>query len=151
MTNFVRRGPFNEVLRLPNAMVCLSEDSHLRPFSGGLFANGTERTAANVYETADAIVVKSAIPGIKSEDMNISIPGGTLVIKVETRTDKKTGEEDCSRQEYRFGSFSRSLVVPVPVTGGKAEASFKDGILTLTMPKPEEIRPKAIKLRRAKR
>lgn len=104
-----------------------------------------------MYETVDVMVVKSALPGLKAEDMNISRTGGTPVIKVETRPDIETGQKGCIRQECRLGSFSRSLVVPVPVAAGRAWARFRDGILTLTMPRSDEIRPKATKLRCAKR
>jgi HSP20 family protein len=100
-----------------------------------------------MYETDDAIVVKSAIPGIKPEDLDISITSDTLTIKGETKVEEEIKEEQFIRQERCYGSFCRSMTIPMPVVAGRAEAEFESGILTLTLPKAEEMKPKAIKVK----
>ena len=108
---------------------------------------GMEIPAVDMYQTDDAVVVKSAIPGIKPEDIDISITGDTLTIKGETRVEEEVNEENYIRRERRYGSFCRSLALPLPVVTDKAEAEFENGVLTLTLPKAEEVKPKAIKIK----
>jgi HSP20 family protein len=100
-----------------------------------------------MYETDDAIVVKSTIPGIGPEDLDISITGDTLTIKGETRAEEEVEQESYICRERRYGAFSRSLTVPAPVVAEEAEAEFENGVLTLTLPKAEEVKPKAIKVK----
>jgi len=125
----------------------LFEESFVRPGGGRLAPAGMEVPAVDVYQTDDAVVVKSAIPGIKPEDIDISITGDTLTIKGETRVEEEVNEENYIRRERRYGSFCRSLALPLPVVTEKAEAEFENGVLTLTLPKAEEVKPKAIKIK----
>jgi HSP20 family protein len=145
MTNLVRWEPFRDLISLREAMDRLFEESFVRP--GGRLAPVREALAVDMYETDDAIVVKSAIPGIKPEDIDISITGDTLTIKGETRAEEEVKEENYMRRECRYGSFSRSLAIPLAVVADKAEAEFENGVLTLTLPKAEEVKPKAIKIK----
>jgi HSP20 family protein len=100
-----------------------------------------------MYETDDTIVVKSAIAGIKPEDLDVSVTGDTLTIKGETKAEEEVKEESYIRRERRYGSFCRSLAIPTAVVADKAKAEFEDGVLTLTLPKAEEVKPKAIKVK----
>jgi HSP20 family protein len=147
MANLVRWEPFRELMSLREAMDRLFEDSFVRPRAGLLAPAGVEALAVDMYETDDAIVVKSAIPGVKPADVDVSITGDTVTIKGETKAEEEIKEENYMRRERRYGSFCRSLTIPIPVVSDKAEAEFEDGILTLTLPKAEEVRPKAIKVR----
>ncbi|MCK4316173.1 MAG: Hsp20/alpha crystallin family protein, partial [Anaerolineae bacterium] len=108
---------------------------------------GMESLAVDMYETDDAIIVKTAVPGVKPEDLDVSIVGDTLTIRGKTKAEKEIKKENYIRRERRCGSFCRSLVVPLPVMVDEAEAEFENGILTLTLPKAEEVRPKAIKIK----
>jgi HSP20 family protein len=147
MSNIVRWEPFRELVSLREAMDRLFEESFVRPGGGRLAPAGMEIPAVDMYQTDDAVVVKSAIPGIKPEDIDISITGDTLTIKGETRVEEEVNEENYIRRERRYGSFCRSLALPLPVVTEKAEAEFENGVLTLTLPKAEEVKPKAIKIK----
>ncbi|MFQ6100639.1 MAG: Hsp20/alpha crystallin family protein [Anaerolineae bacterium] len=147
MTNLVRWEPFRDLVSLREAMDRLFEESFVQPRVGWLAPVGAEALAVDMYETDDAIVVKSAIPGIKSEDLNISVTGDTLTIKGETKVEEEVKEKNYIRRERRYGSFCRSLPIPVSVVADKAEAEFENGVLTLTLPKAEEVKPKAIKVK----
>jgi HSP20 family protein len=147
MSNIVRWEPFRELVSLREAMDRLFEESFVRPGGGRLAPAGMELPAVDMYQTDDAVVVKSAIPGIKPEDIDISITGDTLTIKGETRVEEEVNEENYIRRERRYGSFCRSLALPLPVVTDKAEAEFENGVLTLTLPKAEEVKPKAIKIK----
>ena len=147
MTNLVRWEPFRDLISLREAMDRLFEESFVRPGTEWLAPVGAGTLAVDMYETNDAIVVKSAIPGTKPEDLDISITSDTLTIKGETKFEEELKEEHFIRQERRYGSFCRSLTIPMPVVAGKAEAEFENGILTLTLPKAEEVKPKAIKVK----
>jgi HSP20 family protein len=125
----------------------LFEESFVRPGGGRLAPAGMEVPAVDMYQTDDAVVVKSAIPGIKPEDIDISITGDTLTIKGETQVEEEVNEENYIRRERRYGSFCRSLALPLPVVTDKAAAEFENGVLTLTLPKAEEVKPKAIKIK----
>ncbi|MCX7683316.1 MAG: Hsp20/alpha crystallin family protein [Anaerolineae bacterium] len=147
MTNLVRWEPFRELISLREAMDRLFEESFVRPWSTWLTSPGEGTLAVDMYETDDAIIVKSPIPGVKPEDLDISITGDTLTIRGETRAETEVKEEKYIRRECRYGSFCRSLPLPVPVVADKAVAEFENGVLTLTLPKAEEVKPKTIKVK----
>ena len=147
MTNLVRWEPFRDLVSLREAMDRLFEESFVRPRTTWLAPIGVEALAVDMYETDDAVVVKSAIPGIKPEDLEISVTGDTLTIKGETRAEEEVKEENYIRRECRYGSFCRSLAIPVSVVADEAEAEFENGVLTLTLPKAEEVKPRAIKVK----
>jgi HSP20 family protein len=92
-------------------------------------------------------VVKATLPGVKPEDVSIDITGETLTIRGETRAEEQIKKEDYLYQERRYGSFSRSVVLPGGLKTDKAEATMEDGVLTLTIPKAEEVKTKAIKVK----
>jgi len=125
----------------------LFEESIVQSRAGWPTPSWAEALAVDMYETDDAIVVKAAIPGIKSDELDVSITGDTLTIKGETKAEEEIKEENFIRRERCYGSFCRSLPIPLPVVAGKAEAEFEDGVLTLTLPKAEEVKPKAIRVK----
>jgi HSP20 family protein len=147
MTNLVRWEPFRDLISLREAMDRLVEDSYVRPSPGWPVVAGPGTLAVDVYETDDDVVVKTAIPGVKPEDIDISLTGDTLTIKGETKFEEEAKEENYIRREMRYGSFGRTVTVPVPVVADKANAEFEDGVLTLTLPKAEEVKPKTIKIK----
>ena len=147
MTNLVRWEPFRDLVSLREAMDRLVEDSFVRPSLGWPVPAGPGTLAVDVYETDDDVIVKSAVPGVKPEDIDISLTGDTLTIKGETKFEEEVKEENFVRREMRYGSFARTVTVPVPVVADKADAEFEDGMLTLTLPKAEETKPKTIKIK----
>lgn len=146
MTALVRWEPFRDIISLRNAMDRLFEDSFVR-LSRFWPALGEWQVPIDMYQTDNEIVVKAAIPGLKPEEVDISITGDTLTIKGEHKEDKEVKDEDYFYKECRFGAFSRTLTIPVKVKSDKAEAVFENGILTLTLPKAEEVKPKQIKVK----
>jgi HSP20 family protein len=147
MTHLVRWEPFRDLISLREAMDRLFEESFVRPRAEWPAPVGAGTLAVDMYETEDAIVVESAIPGVKPEDLDISITRDTLTIKGETKVEEEVKEENFIRRERRYGSFCRSLAIPMPVVADKAEAEFENGVLTLTLPKAAEVKPKAIKVK----
>ena len=148
MADLIRWEPMG-VTSLRHAMDRLFEDSFVR--SGGLLPGmRAEGPAVDMYQTEKEVVVKASLPGMKAEDVDISVTGDMLTLKGEHREEQEINEENYFRKEMRFGSFVRSLEIPVPVKVDKAEAVFENGVLTLTMPKTEPVQPKAIKVKTAK-
>jgi HSP20 family protein len=99
----------------------------------------------DVIGTDDAITIRAEVPGVNAEDMDISIQGSKVTIRGEVKAPTEGGSY--LLQERRYGPFARTLELETPVQPEKAEAHFKDGILTLTIPKAEEVRPKVIKVK----
>jgi HSP20 family protein len=123
------------------------EESFFRP-SRLLSLLGEElRPALDVYQTASEVVVKAALPGVKPEEVEITISGDVLTIKGETKAEQEVKREDYLYQEQRYGAFTRSITLPSALNTEKAEATFEDGVLTLTIPRTEEAKPKAIKVK----
>ena len=141
MTQLTRWDPFRDLISLREAMDRLLEESVVRPRT-----EGPRALPVDMYETEEALVVKAAIPGVDPEDIDISITGDTLTINGEIKMAEEAEEAEYICCERPYGSFSRSLAIPVAVEADEAEAEFEDGILTLTMPKAEEVKPKAIKI-----
>lgn len=141
----VRWDPFQEMVSLRDAMDRLFQESFIRPTSRLLAREGV--VPMDVYETDNEVVAKVALPGIKPENVEITMTGDLLTIKGEVKADETIKQENYYLQERRYGSFSRSATIPVPVVADKAEAKFEHGILTLSLPKAEEVKPKAIKIK----
>jgi HSP20 family protein len=98
----------------------------------------------DVYEDKDNFVVQTELPGLKREDINVSLQDGVLVISGERKTEEKRNEGEIRRQERFYGKFQRTLTLPAPVAADKVKAQYKDGVLTVTVPKAEEAKPKKI-------
>jgi HSP20 family protein len=134
------------MMSLRQAMDRLFEDSFVKP-SSAWPELGIGELPIDMYQTDNDVVVKASLPGVKPEEVDISITGDTITIKGEHKEEKEVKEEDYLRRERRYASFNRSLMVPVSVKSDKAEATFENGVLTLTLPKAEEVKPKQIKVK----
>jgi HSP20 family protein len=144
-----RWEPLSEMVTLRNAMDRLLEDSFVSP-SVFLKANEGGILPLDIYQTKDDVVVKASLPGYKPEEVDISLTGDTLTIKGEHKEEEEVEEGEYWLKERRYGTFSRTMTIPVEVKGDKAEAAFENGVLTLTLPKAEEVKPKQIKVKAAK-
>lgn len=108
---------------------------------------GEGQLTIDVYQTENDIVIKSTIAGVKPEDLDVSINNDMITIHGERRRDEDVPEENYYYQECYWGGFSRSVILPVDVLPEKIEASMKNGILTIRMPKADNTRSKKIQVR----
>lgn len=144
MSNLTRWEPVREMVTLRDAMDRLFDDAFTRPWGLSDGGRGMGMPAVDMYQTDDDVVVKTAIPGIKPEDVQISVTGDTLTIKGEVKESNDSKEKAYHIREQRWGSFERTLTLPTDVKADKAQADFENGILTVTLPKAEEVKPKTI-------
>ena len=142
----IRWEPFREMMSLRNAMDRLFEESFVRPSRVWPELERGE-ISVDMYQTANDVVVRAALPGMKPEEVDISITGDTLMIKGEHKAEQEVKQEDYFYKERCYGTFSRSIPIPVQVRAEKAEALFENGVLTLTLPKAEEVKPRQIKVK----
>lgn len=103
--------------------------------------------AADVYETNGDICVEMALPGIKPEDVAISVAGNTVSISGETQEEEKEERKNYYQRQLRYGSFSETIMLPTDVQSEKADATYRNGVIKVTLPKSEDKRGKQIKIR----
>jgi HSP20 family protein len=146
MRDLTRWRPWSEFMTLRQAMDHLFEDSFVRPGRTWRIVsrNGGAQVPVDMYSTEDEVVIKAAVPGVNPDDVEITIEGDTLTIKGET---KASEDVDYICQEHCYGPFARTFTLNVPIQTDKATAEFENGILTLTLPKAEEAKPKTIKIK----
>ncbi len=145
--DLMRWEPFDELMRVRQSMDKLLEGSFMRP--SRLISSVLGETPAvpiDMYQESDRIVIKASVPGTKPDEMDVTITGDTLTIKGESKSETEVKKENYLYQEHHYGSFSRSIQLPTGLNTDKTEATFKDGILTLTIPRLEELKPKEIKV-----
>jgi HSP20 family protein len=147
MANIIRWHPFGELARRGWAMDRLFDESAFWPWRAlGWEAAGTY-VPVDVYETDEHLVFEASMPGLKPEQVDVSISGGVLTIKGETTAEEEERKPHYHRQERRYGAFRRSFTLPEGVDAEKAEAVVEDGVLTLSIPKAEASKPKTIKVK----
>jgi HSP20 family protein len=100
--------------------------------------------SVDLFEDKDSVTVKAEVPGMKKEDIDVSLEGRTLAICGERREEKKEGKGTAHRSERYYGRFYRSVELPSAVDATKIQAAYRDGVLTVTMPKAEEAKRKQI-------
>jgi len=110
----------------------------------GLFSGWAP--SLDMFQDKDDVFVKVELPGMKKEEINISLHDGVLTISGERKREEKTGEGETFRSETYYGKFHRSVTLPTLVDSTKVKASYKEGILTVTLPKAEEAKPKQIEV-----
>lgn len=142
-----RWHPFTDLMSLRQAMDRLFEDSFVRPSRALAGIGEVGAPALDIYQPPDEIVVKGVLPGLKPEDVSIDITGDTLTIKGESKAEQEIRREDYLYQERRYGAFSRTVILPGGLRSNKAEATMEDSVVTLTIPKAEEVKPKAISIK----
>lgn len=146
MTITRRPSPFGELLSLRQAMDRLFEDSFVRPAGWGAATIDASSLPLNVSMTADELVVEAQLPGIKPEEVEITVENGRLMIRGESATERSETEGDFIVREIRRGAFSRSVSLPTGLEPDKTTATFADGVLTLRIPKAEAVKPHQIRI-----
>ncbi len=144
MTLIRRTNPFGELISLRSAMDRLFEDSWVRSRNG---ITDEHPLALDVRTTEDAYEIDAALPGIKPEDVDISVLGETLTITARAHNDESHDDDGYAYREIRRGSFSRTVTMPTSVKADEASATFENGMLHLSIPKAEEAKPRQIQIK----
>jgi HSP20 family protein len=137
-------NPWTPFDRLPTLRDELNRifDSAFPTRDSGLFSGWTP--ALDVYDEKDNFVVKVELPGMKKEDINLSLHDGVLTVSGERKHEREQKEAGTFRSERYFGRFQRSVTLPARVNAGDVKASYKDGVLSIDLPKAEEAKPRQI-------
>jgi HSP20 family protein len=132
-----RWDPFREMMTLREAIDRLFQQSVVRP--GNLLAGmRSEAVPVDIRETENAYVVRASVPGIKPEELEITVQGDTLTIRGESKGEEERAGENWLVREHRHGTLQRTLTLPSAVNADRAQAHCEHGVLTLTLPKAEE-------------
>jgi HSP20 family protein len=115
-------------------------------FGEGEVSTRTWAPPVDIYENGDNLVLKAELPGLSPEDVEIRVQDNTLYLKGERKFEKEVEEQSYHRVERSYGTFTRTFSLPNSIDADKVAANYKDGVLTLTMPKKEEAKPKTIKI-----
>ncbi len=146
MTLVRRPSPFSELMTLRQAMDRLFDDTVFRPFNG--YSGGdVSRLPLDVRSTPDALLVEAELPGVKPEDVEITVENGTLTIRAEDRTERTDGQGDWLVREISRGTLMRTVTLPTGLEADKAEATFEHGVLSMRIPKAEQVKPRQIQIR----
>ncbi len=159
MANLTRWDPFgtfSEVTPLREVMNRLMEDAWIRP--GGMWSQGTGQTgqgaqegvrsfACDLYETDDAYVLTAPLPGLKPEDLEVTLQGNTLTVSGEVKPREQEREQGGYRvRERRYGRFFRQVTLPGTIQDDQIQASLEHGVLTVRVPKSEAMRSRRIQI-----
>ncbi|MBP1693167.1 MAG: putative small heat shock protein [Chloroflexi bacterium] len=145
MSNLTRWDPMRDMMTLRNAMDHLFNSAFVGP--DFVWQPETLGIPMDVVENDDAYIVKASLPGIKPEELEITYNNNVLTVKGETKDEKEVDENRYHLRERRYGSFSRSISLPSNVKADKIQADYEQGVLTLTLPKAEEAKPKRIQVK----
>jgi HSP20 family protein len=141
-----RWDPFRDVVSLRDAVQSLLQESYVRPGGVSSPEGGPARLPLDISETDNEFIVKASLPGIKPEDVQITIHGDTLLIRGESKADEEKKGQTWHVRERRTGLVQRSVSLATPISADKAQATFEHGVLTLTLPKAEAAKPRQIKI-----
>ena len=146
MSSLIRWNPTRTPMRLWNEFDRLFGDSFdwlperwQQPGNWGM--------AIDVAETDNEYVVKASVPGVNPDDLNVTLENNVLTIRGEVKEDKEVNEGEYHLRERRYGSFNRSVTLPAAVNADNIDATYEQGVLTLHVPKAEEVRPKRINIK----
>jgi HSP20 family protein len=139
-----RWDPFQEMLNLRRTVDRLFDNvgtdrEWMQPATWSL--------AVDVVEDKDNFTVKASVPGINPDDLDISYSDDTLTIRGEIKEDNEVKEDQYHLRERRYGTFTRSISLPTKIKGDAIEASYQNGVITLRLPKAEEVKPKRIPIK----
>ncbi len=143
----LRFDPFRELVALQDRMNRMFEESvRTRGTEEGEFASGSWAPPVDIYETQNALLVKAELPEVKREDIDIRLENGVLTIRGQRKLNEELKNYQCYRMESQYGTFSRSFSLPRTVNAEKIEANYKDGVLSITIPKREETKARQIQI-----
>jgi len=142
--DLVRWRPFRDLATMQEEMNRLFDHMFNRLPEAKDFGEGMWSPCVDISETKDNLVITAEVPGMKKDDIRISVHDNILTLRGEKKQEKKVDEENYHRIERSYGAFHRSFTLPTTVQQDQVKASYKDGILRITLPKAEEAKPKEI-------
>ena len=143
MNYIARFDPFRGISRLQEEMNRLFDTTVSRPAGSSLTSWAP---AVDIYETGDELVVKADLPDISEKDLDVRVENNMLTISGERKFEKEVNEDNYLRVERAYGSFTRSFALPSTVKADAIKADYRDGVLTVRLPKREESKPRQIKV-----
>jgi HSP20 family protein len=144
MSNLTRWEPVQETMTLCEAMDRLFDDAFTRPISA---SGDSVIPAIDLYQNADDVIVKAALPGLEARDVQISVTADTLTLRGEFKHESEQKDVTYHICEHRYGMFERSVMLPADVQTDIARADFENGILAIALPKAEAVKPKTISIK----
>ena len=140
------RSPLSDVALLQNRLNSIFQDFSWPSGQNESLATGNFVPAVDIYEDVHKVVVKLEVPGIKQEDLDVRVENNTLTVKGERKFETEEKEENFHRIERRYGSFVRSFAIPQTVNTESVSANYDAGVLTVTLSKKAEVKPKQVKI-----
>lgn len=141
----LRWEPFNEFVSLSDRMNRMFHGPSMRIFTPVESVSGW-LPPVDIHEETDRFVVQAEVPGVRSEDIDVSVENNTITLRGEKKQEKAVDGENASRLERFYGTFTRSFVLSTRINPEQIKATFKDGVLEVIVPKAEEVKPKKIKI-----
>ncbi|MGB7061924.1 MAG: Hsp20/alpha crystallin family protein [Candidatus Zixiibacteriota bacterium] len=139
-----RWRPFRDVVSVQDEMSRLFDDIFGQRSTRVQWTDGVWNPSVDITEDKDSVVVRAEMPGLNKDDIKISVQDSILTLKGEKKQEKEEKETDYHRIERSYGSFCRSFQLPTTVRADKIKANYKDGVLSISLPKTEEVKPKEI-------
>ncbi len=141
----VKWNPVRDMFSLRNRINSMFDDFFLPSSSvESEWGLGSWNPRADVYDDKDSIVIKAELPGVDKKNIHVDVKDRVLTLSGERSEEKKVKEDNYYRRERTFGRFERSFTLPGEIDPDKIKADFKDGVLKIEIPKPEEQKPKQI-------
>ncbi len=142
----VRFEPFSNLMTAQREFDRLFKEAFTPYYGEGELSTRTWAPPVDIYETENDIMLKAELPGVDPKDVEVKVEDNTLYMKGERKFEKEVRNESYHRVERSYGSFARSFSLPNSISTDKVKAEFKDGLLTLTLPKREEAKPRTVKI-----
>lgn len=144
MSTLTRWEPVREMMTLREAMDRLFDDAFTHPINMGTVS---AMPAIDMYQNEDDLIVKASLPGLTKDNVDITIAENVLTLRGEYKTNENEADKAYHIREQRYGIFERALRLPTDVEVDKAKAEFENGILNITLPKAEAVKPKLISIK----
>ena len=141
-----RWEPFRNLVDIQGEVNRLFDAFAGRPLAGATPGARTWMPSVDMVETKDDLVLRVEVPGVREKDVAVSITGDLLTIRGERRWDDETKDQKVLHVERAYGQFERLIQLPMAVQAEKVKASYRDGVLEITLPKAEELKPREIKI-----